>query len=320
MPKVKPIAPPGTRTRSTFNITLKTTPKTLAELNALPPLPFRNPYLIPWEDPPDAPGRPYRTNAADIHSHVLPNLDDGAICMEESLELLRLDREEGVRTVFATPHYGKENGFAPTTADTFTVFNRLQAAAKKTYPEIELYFGTEWYCSENIVERIRSKEAWPMMPSDWYMVEFMEWRGNTEPAETILRRLKKMKDSHIKTILAHAERYTALQEDRDLAKRICDMGVLLQVNAFDLQMNTNEDTRNLAQWMAKEHLISFLGSDMHGIRPGRRFPKMRKGIRWLYENVGEDYANDVVRRNAEKYLGIPKLREETGMSNEIQQE
>ena len=303
------------RTVARPKASLRTSPETDSLIHTLPPLPFRNPYLIPWEDPPDAPGRPYRTNAADIHSHVLPGLDDGSISMEESLELLRLDREEGVRTVFATPHYNRESGFAPTAADTFTVFNRLQAAARETCPEVELFFGTEWYCSENIVERIRNKEAWPMMPSDWYMVEFLEWECCAEPAETILRRLKKLKDNNIKTILAHAERYTALQEDRDLVKRICDLGVLLQVNAFDLQRNTKEDTRELARWMAKEHLISFLGSDMHGIRPARRFPKMRKGIRWLYENVDEDYANDVVRRNAEKYLGIPKLKEDTSEQN-----
>ena len=56
----------------------------------------------------------YRDYPVDIHSHVLPGLDDGAATMEEALELLRLDWEEGIRTVFATPHYGIENGYAPT--------------------------------------------------------------------------------------------------------------------------------------------------------------------------------------------------------------
>jgi len=64
--------------------------------------------------------------------------------------------------------------------------------------------------------------------------------------------------------------------------------------------------------MAQEHLISFIGSDMHGTRikkdgkPARR-PQMKDGVRWLYENVDEEYADDVVRRNAEKYLGVTKL-------------
>ena len=128
----------------------------------------------------------------------------------------------------------------------------------------------------------------------------------------MLRRLKKMKDSGIRTILAHPERYRAIQEDRDLAKRICDLGVLLQVNAYDLFLNKKDATRNLAQWMAREGMISFLGSDMHGtgVKPDgkpKRRPQMKEGIRWLYEHVEEEYANGIVRINAEKYLGVERL-------------
>ena len=85
--------------------------------------------------------------------------------------------------------------------------------------------------------------------------------------------------------------------------RICDLGVLLQVNAYDLCLNTSLATRNLAQWMAQERLISFIGSDMHGTRKGVRRPRMKEGVCWLYEHTDEEYANDVVRRNAEKLLG-----------------
>ena len=113
--------------------------------------------------------------------------------------------------------------------------------------------------------------------------------------------LKKLKDNGIKTILAHPERYTAIQQDWDLAKRICDLGVLLQVNAYDLFLNKNDETPNLAHWMAKEEMISFIGSDMHG---RKRPPKVKEGINWLYENVDYEYANAIVRVNAEKYLGV----------------
>jgi len=158
------------------------------------------------------------------------------------------------------------------------------------------------------VDRIRQIERIPLIESDWHMVEFLEWGHVTESAEVILRRLKNMRDNHIKTILAHPERYRAIRQDWDLAKRICDLGVLLQVNAFDLALNENEEVRGLAQWMAQEELISFIGSDMHGTREGRREPKIKEGIRWLYDNVDDEYANEIVRNNAEKYLGVDKLQ------------
>ena len=257
----------------------------------------------------------YREHAVDIHSHILPCVDDGARSWEDAEYLAFLDREEGMDIVFATPHYGIENGYAP---DKKLIKHQYDALQKRAYweqqacPNALIRLGTEWYCSDSIVERIRNREAFPMGDSDWYMVEFLEWGITSEPADIMLNRLSRMRQEGVNTILAHPERYKAIQQDWNLAKRICDLGVLLQVNAYDLCLNKNLATRNLAQWMAQEHLISFIGSDMHGTgikkdgKPARR-PQMKDGVRWLYEHVDEEYADDVVRRNAEKYLGVTKL-------------
>ena len=118
----------------------------------------------------------------------------------------------------------------------------------------------------------------------------------------MIYRLAKMRLAGIKTILAHPERYRAIQQDWNLARRICGLGVLLQVNAYDLCLNKNQATRDLAQWMAQEHLISFIGSDMHGTM--KRRPRMEEGINWLYENTDEEYADAVAFGNAEKLLGM----------------
>ena len=257
----------------------------------------------------------YREHAVDIHSHIIPGVDDGAQDLDEAEDMAFLDREEGMDVVFATPHYGKENGYAPKKELIKQRFDELQRGInwdQGECPNAIISLGTEWYCSDDIVTRIKNKEAYPMGHSNWYMVEFLEWGNITEPADIMIYRLAKMRLAGINTILAHPERYKAIQQDWNLAKRICDLGVLLQVNAYDLCLNKKLATRNLAQWMAQEHLISFIGSDMHGTRikedgkPARR-PQMKEGVRWLYENVDEEYANDVVRRNAEKYLGVAKL-------------
>lgn len=254
----------------------------------------------------------YREHAVDIHSHVLPGVDDGSQSIGESMELLGLSWEEGFRVVFATPHYGIENGYAPRCEQIRKSYRSLSEYMYLSSCPSQIMVGAEWYCSEDIVERIRNNESFAMGDSEFYMVEFLEWGDLTEPAEVMLRRLKKMRDSGINTILAHPERYKAIQENWDLAKRICDLGVKLQVNAYDLALNPKDATRNLAQWMAKEELISFIGSDMHGtgLKPDgkpKRKPQMKEGIRWLYENVDQEYANEIVRLNAERYLGVEKL-------------
>ena len=252
----------------------------------------------------------YREHAVDIHSHIIPGVDDGAQTMDEAAELIALDREEGMSVIFATPHYGIENGYAP---EKSLVQSRFQELLEKrslwqgSYPFTSLYTGTEWYCSDEIVQRILRKEAFPMGLSDWYMVEFLEWGQLTEPADIMLNRLGRMRQAGISTILAHPERYQAIREDRDLAKRICDLGVLLQINVYDLVLNHKESVRELTQWMVREKLVSFIGSDMHGTREGKRKPRMKEGINWIYENVDQEYADSLVRKNAEKYLGVEKL-------------
>ena len=244
----------------------------------------------------------------DIHSHIVPGADDGSQSEEETMELLCLDREEGIQWVFATPHYGIENGYAPDPGRVHSWYREKKQFQFLSGSPVKALLGTEWYCSEDIVSRIRNREAFPMGDSDWYMVEFLEWGNTTEPADVILRRLQKMKDNGIHTILAHPERYRAIQEDWNLAKRICDLGVCLQVNAYDLFLQENAEIRDLARWMAREEMITFIGSDMHGV--AKRPPKMKEGIRWLYENVDEDYANEIVRRNAERCLGVRRLEVE----------
>ena len=249
----------------------------------------------------------YREHAVDIHSHIMPRIDDGAETGEETVEMLCMAWEQGVRTVFATPHFGIENGYDTSFDDYWFGANRLKDATRYTVPYMDIVFGAEIYCSDDIVDRIREVERIPLIESDWHMVEFLEWGKVTEPADVILRRLKILRDNHIKTILAHPERYRAIRQDWDLAKRICDLGVMLQVNAYDLAVNENEEIRSLAQWMAREELIGFIGSDMHGTRKNRRPPRIQEGIRWLYENVNDEYANEIVRINAENYLGVRKL-------------
>ena len=96
----------------------------------------------------------YRENAVDIHSHIIPGVDDGARTMDEAVDLITLDREEGMNVIFATPHYGIENGYAPGKGLVQSRFNEL-LMKKNTWQRpglpTSLYIGTEWYCSDFVV-------------------------------------------------------------------------------------------------------------------------------------------------------------------------
>ena len=172
-------------------------------------------------------------------------------------------------------------------------------------PGIRLYLGEEVYCADDAADRYRNGEALTINNTRYGLVEFLEYGSSFESGEEILERLKKLKNSGILPILAHAERYRALQVNHDDLKQIQDLGVLIQVNAFDIALSKNPLTRETAQWLAQERMISFIGSDMHGCPP-KRMPKLREGIDWLYAHTDPDYADCVVRKNAENMLRIRK--------------
>jgi len=238
----------------------------------------------------------------DIHSHIIFGADDGVSSLSEAVKVLKQDRDEGAAAVFATPHFGRENIFEPDAAMVRRNFEMLKERAAEEVPEIRLYLGTEWYCAWDLADRVFRMDAFRMNGTSYVLTEFLEYTGCHERPEKFRTNLAQLQKRGLKPILAHPERYRALQDDRDLVLELADSGVLMQVNAFDLEQNLNPVTRELAQWMARKKLIAFIGSDMHGMRPGARRPVMKEGVRWLFDNVEEEYALDVTVRNAEKLL------------------
>ena len=203
----------------------------------------------------------------DIHSHIVFGADDGAGTLDEAVEMLKLDRREGAVAVFATPSYAPEKGFAPEAACILEKFAMLQETAAKEIPELRLFLGSECRC------------AWEMI------------RAN----------LAELRRQGLRPIVTHPESCRTLAENRDLLREIVESGVLLQVNGFNLDLNLSVRTKEMAQWLAREHLISFIGSDMRGCAPGRK-PRIRDGIAWLYEHTDKDYADAVCFGNAVRMI------------------
>jgi len=146
----------------------------------------------------------------DIHSHIIFGADDGAETLDEAIELLKLDRDEGAYAVFATPHYGHENVGEPDASEVLHKFEILKGRAAVEVPEISLYLGTEWYCAWDLADRILRGEAFRMNGTDYILTEFLEYEGAYEPAEKIFGNLMELKSRGFRPILAHPERYRAI--------------------------------------------------------------------------------------------------------------
>lgn len=240
-------------------------------------------------------------NYTDIHSHILFGVDDGAASLEESLGMLAIAHREGIRTMFATPHYGIENDYAPPVESVQTNFKALQEAAAQVYPDMRLLLGSELYCvPDKVLGRVERGEALSMAGTRYLLMEFAEWGIKSESAEHICDSMIAIAQTDWLPILAHAQRYRGFQGKRHLYERMVAAGVYLQINAYDLEDTTTAWTKDNTRWLVQNRLAHFMGTDAHRVK--RRPPVMRTGVQYLYAHCDEAYVDALVFGNADRLI------------------
>lgn len=229
----------------------------------------------------------------DIHSHILPHVDDGCKSYTEALKMIDLYRGQNVKTVICTPHYGVY-GIPGTDID--DMYNQLSYDA--SCKGVILLLGNEILFDRFTLLHVRRGLARTLNSSKYILVEFDPW-GAGANADYIFNCMSWLAQSEYKPILAHAERYPALQVKEGIYHKLVRAGVKLQVNAYDIYNNPDEREQKVTRRLLRNHLVSFIGSDAHG---ERRPPLLLDGVSWIYDNCREDYADAVVHDNAENLL------------------
>ena len=207
----------------------------------------------------------------DIHTHITPNVDDGSSGIEMSLEMLRREAAQGGSKVFLTPH-----SFAFETKRPESVYAKIRAVQERAAVEgipLQIFQGCEIYTYRDKMGRI-----------------LQDLQDGRIPSMNGTRYV----------MAAHAERYCWTFATVENIRILKDMGCLVQVNYYDLYEEPNQDIRTCAQELLKAELVDMMGSDAHRIK--HRPPKLVRGARYIRENCGAEYAEDILWRNAEKYL------------------
>jgi protein-tyrosine phosphatase len=199
----------------------------------------------------------------DLHSHVLPGLDDGARSLEESLSLLRAAVAEGVTAIAATPHVRADY---PTTADEVEAgVARVRAAAGEAGVAASIATGAELdaehlaHLPDGEVVRLSYCGA-----GRYALLEFPagHWPRLLEPALERLRALA------IVPVLAHPERNPSIQARPESLRALVEDGALVQVTAASLLGHVGRSSQAAARAILKARLAHLLASDAHG--PGTR--------------------------------------------------
>jgi protein-tyrosine phosphatase len=207
----------------------------------------------------------------DLHTHVLPGIDDGAATMEASIEMARAAAAEGVTTMVATPHVSWEYpaNDAPRIAAAVAALEReLEragvAVSLRTGGEIAVTRAQELSAAELRALRLGAGE--------WLLAE-APLGASAIGFESALFALA---GGEHRIVLAHPERSPLFHSDRDLLKRLVASGMLTSVTASAFAGRFGSTVKRFALWMLEEDLVHNLASDAHDVRG--RPPGMRAGL------------------------------------------
>lgn len=222
----------------------------------------------------------------DIHTHILPMLDDGAQSVEEALEMLAMAYEDGIDVVVLTPHMAYPYGFKNPYEKTRKYFKDFKQIVQREGIPIHLHLGMELLYSgkEDLEEMIEDITA--IHQNQYVLVEFF---FDCE-MEMIFEAVKLLQEKGYEVIVAHPERYECIQSNLSKVKELKQKGVLFQMNAGSLEGIYGQRARECVYDLLDMDFIDMVASDAHNIR--HRLPILSKAYRRIADLYG--------RRRAEK--------------------
>src|SRR5579875_56748 len=194
----------------------------------------------------------------DTHLHILPGVDDGPESLEEALALARALVREGISAAIATPHYNDE--FPRRSASEIAArVDDLQYVLNRNSIPLRLYCGHEALIKPGLIEDIQAGRLATLNGSRYLLLELWNnaWLPETE------RVIFELRAAGIVPVIAHPERYRAIQQDADRLSMLERQGVLAQLTASSLLGMQGRTTQRCAEMLLKKGLIHCIASDAH---------------------------------------------------------
>ena len=193
----------------------------------------------------------------DLHSHLIPAIDDGSKSLEDSINMIRSFQEMGYKKVITTPHVMSD--FYKNTPETILGGLRdVRAELKRQNIEIELEAAAEYYLDEVLEPQVKGGKLLTFGKN--YLL--FELPFMTEPPNMASFIFELQTNGYI-PVLAHPERYGFYYKEFEKYRELKEKGVHLQLNMLSLVGHYGPEAQKIAERLIDEELISFLGSDCH---------------------------------------------------------
>lgn len=236
-----------------------------------------------------------------MHSHILPNIDDGAKDVETSVELLKQMWEQGIAHVISTPHfdpsYQNIDDFKSKVA--LSYLKVLDAVKGLDVPEISV--GSEVFYFNGIGQSSGISEL-TLCRSGYLLLEL----PNCKISADIVRNITNIRERFdIMPIIAHIERYKAEKDFKKLLTLIENGSAIAQINATSVLMSKS---KRFVLKLIKQGYISFIATDTHSLN--LRPPKLKEALEEIEKSLGKRYSERLItnsKRLCEEIFRLPEL-------------
>lgn len=245
----------------------------------------------------------------DIHTHILPGVDDGAADISQARKMLQAAYAYGTRSLFLTPHYRGRFRETYSPERYRRIYAYLLEWIADDFPDLKIYLGSEVTYETDAPELLAQGKILSMNDSRYVLIELF---SQMPPSQVIAAVDGIMRKGFI-PIIAHIDRYEVFRKNTELAQEVLDMGALIQLNADSVLGENGAQVKRYCHNLLKEDQVHFIASDAHDLV--RRAPILRQCFLHVHKKYGAVTAARLFYQNAQNIVDAEK--EKTWKQNEM---
>ena len=226
----------------------------------------------------------------DIHSHILPSVDDGSKNASETFDMIKEAEKNGVTDIIATSHYSK-NEFELNTKDRKKIVNLINEKLKEKKINVKIHVGAEILIYPNMIKDLKNKEIPTLADSNYVLFE-LPFLGKVIYLDNMIDELIK---NGYKPILAHPERYETVKEKPEIIEKWLEKGVYLQGNVSSISGDYGEKTKKVFKKILKENKLTFLATDTH--HRLTRYQELSNNLKLIKKEIGLEKLEELILYN-----------------------
>jgi tyrosine-protein phosphatase YwqE len=211
--------------------------------------------------PKETSNTPQQLLQTDMHSHLLPGIDDGSPDLDTSVQLIKGMMAAGYKNFITTPHVMWDM-YQNTTELIIEKEALLNKRLKEEGIDVSVKAAAEYFIDDHVQEMLRNKEPMLTLGDNMVLVEF----SMASPPFDLKDVLFELQLQGYAPVIAHPERYIYLENNKDFYAELKDAGYYFQLNALSLAGHYGRSVADLAAYLAKKGYYDLVGTDLHHFR------------------------------------------------------